>query len=204
MRKFSLIIPIVILLVAGCGGAKNSSEVTAVPTAAITPAVTSTATVAPTLTPVPSLPAGWSESSFSDPALGFFLPPNWYAEKRDNWTVDLRQENGAGWAEISLISAESAHLYGLDPAQGLSAAAISAQLLAGLNEEGVFSEPEAIWPYFAETVIITSGVENVYGESLFVGVAGRADSALLLIGHQGDGGWEQLTGLYHVIAASLG
>ncbi len=173
--------------------------------AAATPAVPPTPDP-PTATPppTPAIPPEWEPFDAGAYGLTLSMPPGWAATPRDAHTIDVREEGGSGWAEIAVLDEGTDLLWGLTYTPGMDAAAILAELLAGLREDGDFGEPFAViaWP---GTAWATEGYYEVYAEELLVGVSAGADRAVIVTGHGvGDATvWGEYRAAYETLLASI-
>ncbi|GAB4472825.1 MAG: hypothetical protein Kow00124_11190 [Anaerolineae bacterium] len=171
-----------------------------------TAAPAATPSPAPTATPppTPDIPPEWALFDAEAYGLTLSVPPGWAALPRDAHTIDVREEGGPGWAEVAVLDEETDLLWGLTYTPGTDAAAILADLLAGLREDGQFGEPFAVigWQGVARA---TDGYYEVYAEELLVGVSAGPDRAVIVTGHGvGDAAvWGSYRAVYETLLASV-
>jgi len=165
-------------------------------------------TIQPTPTnvlPTPVIPDNWvTYVPESAQDVGFAYPLGWEAVPRDVDTVDVRQDEGQGWLEITQVTSENARRWGLDGyTPGKDARALIDEMLVGLREDGDFKEPVSIRTVEGRDAWLVEGDYYVFNETILVAIIAGTDRVLLITGHGGSGDWSALGSTYRDMVVSV-
>lgn len=167
-----------------------------------------TSTPAPTLTPAysptPDLPSGWVTYRSETLAISLYHPSAWGQVPYDDHKIDLKEEQGQGWIEITALDATTMDRWGLDYAPGMTAEAIVGELAHAARENGIFEAPQQIQNRSGLAAWSIQGRYDIMGETVLIAAISLADRGIILVGHGGldEAEWERLEPIYKQIVWS--
>src|SRR5690606_23222114 len=130
-------------------------------------------------------------------------PEGWELTPTDDHSAIVREVEGYGRAELTVLDETSAPRLGIEYRANTDAATILQDLLVAFREDGDFTVHREVEVAGGYTAAISEGSWRPYDERLVVGVVALPDRAVVLTGHGptsseegGDEEWARLRPLY--------
>ena len=156
------------------------------------------------------VPAGWAAYSSDSLGLAMLLPEGWESLQSGEYTLDLHEAGGDGWAQLTVLTGENARSLGISFEPGATSAELLDTLLLAFREDGDFSAPTELQTASGDTLAFSGGVYEPHREQLLIAAKALPGRAAILVGHgppagaEGEGAeWARLSEVYLQIAESI-
>ncbi|HQA68942.1 MAG TPA: hypothetical protein PK801_11495 [Aggregatilineales bacterium] len=145
----------------------------------------------------------WPTLTSAELNLAIRAPEGWELTPADDHSAIVREVEGYGRAELTVLDETSAPRLGIEYRANVDAATILQELLVTFREDGDFTVHREVEVAGGYTAAISEGVWRPFDERLVVGVVALPDRAVVLTGHGpasseegGDEEWARLRPLY--------